>query len=247
MSDYTTKNCTKCGNIYPMTLEYFCAESRRKDGLRSICKECEFKYRQANRDRIAENSRKYNAKNKDKRREYNQINKEKKREYMREYHSANRDERLEYHKKYKLTNKDKLEEYRLANRDKYRINTSRYRARKRQLPDTFTSEQWLTCLEYFNYTCTVCDISFENAKPHADHWMPLTSSECIGTVANNMVCLCASCNTSKGYKLPDIWLVERYGVDKANEVLEKIKCYFDWIIHQEQICRVIALRSKNDE
>lgn len=37
------KRCTKCGNEYPATLDYFFKRSNRKSGLESSCKKCRTK------------------------------------------------------------------------------------------------------------------------------------------------------------------------------------------------------------
>lgn len=199
-------------------------------------------YYQANQDRERERGREYYQenpnkireyyrKNKDKFAEYYQINRDKRLREMREYNSANRGKLSEKSRKYRLVNKavitEKDREYRLANPDKGRIYRLRRRARKQSLPDIFTLDQWITCLEYFGYACVVCSVSFDDIQSHADHWIPLASDECTGTIATNMVCLCSSCNHSKQATMPDVWLIERYGVDRANEILARVNDYFE--------------------
>lgn len=48
----TTKQCTKCGEV--KALDTFSASKRGKHGRRAYCKNCERKYRQENKERIAE-------------------------------------------------------------------------------------------------------------------------------------------------------------------------------------------------
>lgn len=241
--DDTTKTCAKCKKPLPATTEYFHANRGKKDGFNSWCKVCYGEYRQINQDKIAEKDREYRQNNKDKKsargREYYQNNKTKSQEYNRKYYLENKDKIVESTREYARVNKDKLNEkrreygrlYRQSNPEKSRINVLRRRARKRQLPDTFTEQQWIACLEYFGYACVVCGNEFGDATPHADHWLPLTSELCTGTVATNMICLCGSCNSSKNDTLPDIWLKERRGTRKANEVLAQVQTYFEWVIH----------------
>lgn len=53
------KRCTKCGNEYPATLDYFTKHINSKDGLRGHCKECHNKekkfYREKNGRKWYEN------------------------------------------------------------------------------------------------------------------------------------------------------------------------------------------------
>jgi 5-methylcytosine-specific restriction endonuclease McrA len=128
-------------------------------------------------------------------------------------------------------------EYQLANLDKHRIGEQRRRARKRELPDTFTYEQWIACLEYHNYCCAVCGNQlrdlFGNIEPHADHWIPLIKPECPGTTPDNMICLCNKCNSSKSAAMPDVWLRRRFNTRKANEILKRVADYFEWASKRE--------------
>lgn len=227
-------------------------EQNRKYRLDNIDKELlrSQKYYQANKDKKVE----YYENNKEKIDEYHQkyrlINKSKSLEYAREYrrlnknklysknrayYQANKDKVLKQNREYYQANKDQRSEYarkwRRANPDKKRISSARRNARKRSLPSTFTEQQWIACLEYFNYTCAVCSSQlrdlFGDVEPHADHWIPLSSDKCTGTVATNMVCLCSDCNLNKGAKMPDVWLKEKYGTRKANEILKRIDDYFN--------------------
>lgn len=248
MSDDTTKICSKCGQSLPATLEYFHANKRKRDGLRSRCKVCEREYYQANKEAITEQrqadkdkrlkyDREYYQANKEiitkQRREYYQINKDKKLKRQHEWHQANKDKMAEKNREYRQANKEavveKKREWYQANPEKVRVYTINRRARKRSLPDTFTVGQWRDCLEYFSNACAVCGIEFGDSTPHADHWIPLNNPECTGTVVTNMVCLCSSCNLNKQDKLPDTWLIKRYGASQANEIMARIAAYFQSI------------------
>lgn len=124
-----------------------------------------------------------------------------------------------------------------------RVYAERRRARKRSLPDTLTHDEWQRALAYFGNRCAVCERVFEDApalrSKTADHWIPLSSPHCPGTVATNIVPLCGEsadgsggCNHSKGAKLPDEWLKERYGDIAAAEILNRIEAYFAWVRQQ---------------
>jgi hypothetical protein len=77
ISDKPTKQCTKCKQVFPATLEYFQSNRGRKDGLHSWCKICKRKdqrkynhlYYQANHEKILERTRKYHHATKEKQRE----------------------------------------------------------------------------------------------------------------------------------------------------------------------------------
>ncbi len=113
---------------------------------------------------------------------------------------------------------------------------SPYTARKRDLPNTFTSQDWHVALDYWNYRCAICE------RPRglwhtlaADHWVPLTSPNCPGTLPTNIVPLCHGadgCNNSKGAKNPEVWLQKKLGKRRAGQKLAQIESYFDWVLDQ---------------
>lgn len=111
------------------------------------------------------------------------------------------------------------------------IRTQRRLARKRQLPDTLTKTQWLTCLEYFNNSCAVCGKQFNaDCKAYMDHWIPLSDSMCKGTVAENIVCLCGGkngCNESKHNHDARKWLLDFYPATEAQQILDRVSKYFE--------------------
>jgi hypothetical protein len=207
-------------------------------------------YYQANKDAVAKSAREYRQKNKEAfvqyNREYYQENKEAIAQYLREYRQENKETIAKNMREYYQVNKEIITEnsreyqrkWRQKNPDKSRIKTARRQARKRSLPDTFTVEQWLICLEYHHYCCAVCGCQlrdlFGNVEPNADHWYPLSVDGCPGTIADNMICLCNSCNSSKKNKPPAIWLTEKYGTRKANEILQRISDYFEWVRSQNE-------------
>lgn len=219
------KICTKCNNEFPATLEYF---PKRNNHLHSWCRACKLAYnnewRHKNPEKDTAHKQKWNEKNPDKLEEN-----------RKRYYAENREWYLDYGKNYHQENKvkrtEQIMQWRKENPERYRAIWHRYMARKRNLPDTFTGQDWLDCLEYFNYTCAVCGSQlrdlFGNVEPHADHWIPLASELCTGTIPQNMVCLCNSCNTSKNAKLPQAWLEEKYDKRKAKEILNRVQAYFD--------------------
>lgn len=62
-----------------------------------------------------------------------------------------------------------------------------------------------------------------------DHWIPVNSPDCPGTVATNMVPLCQGkngCNNSKADRNPEDFLVSALGKRKASKKIEEINRYF---------------------
>lgn len=242
--EYRQKNKDKAAEYH---LEYYQTNSdkikaRSREYYQANLKKVA-EYRQKNAARIAEISHEYRQKNAAKiaetTRKYRQENKAKVVEWGREWRKNNKEKRDEYQREYRQKNVDSIaeqkREYRQNNLVKSRIAESRRRARKRNLPDTFTHDQWLECLEYFNHCCAVCERQlndlFGEHKAAMDHWKPLSSKECTGTVPENIVPLCHGidgCNNSKGSKLPDQWLKDTYGIRKAKAILKRIDDYFEW-------------------
>lgn len=196
-------------------------------------------YRLKNADTIRVRRRGYYAKNAEANRERNKIyrNKNKDRlaqkqvEYRKTHPRQRRDSDREYRETHIEEIRERNRQWKANNPHTVRIKEQRRRARVRNLPNTFTVQEWNVCLEYFHYTCAVCGCQLRDllgdVEPHADHWIPIASELCTGTIASNIVCLCNTCNLSKNAKLPEQWLIERYGKRKANEIMKQVQDYFD--------------------
>lgn len=236
-------------------------EWNSKNAERSRKRERE--WRIANRERKRQTDREWYDANTEKKREYDRqryiANRDTHREscriwYVKNSEAARRKSKARYWqnperekalaREWVLRNPEKARlskrEYRQQNFEKIRIYIHRREARKRSLADTFTHEQWQHALEYFGGCCAVCgrpvkDL-FNSHTLSADHWIPLSSPDCPGTVATNVLPLCHSkeigaggCNGSKSNKDPEKWLVERFGDKKSAEILKRIQEYFDSI------------------
>jgi hypothetical protein len=133
-------------------------------------------------------------------------------------------------------------------RDQMRVRTyqsarkatyHRRAARKRGLPDTLRGQDWNRALMYFNHTCAVCSKPIRGLfhTVAADHWIPITSPVCPGTVATNIVPLCQGqdgCNNSKSNRDPREWLIGKYGSPKGKQILKRIEDYFEWVREQDK-------------
>jgi hypothetical protein len=255
-----SKICKRCEQTLPATSEYFCKDKSRKDGLCSNCKKCNTakvrEWREANPEKAHENRRAYYDANREtaleRSRAWAEANPERTRERKREWQQNNAERARETQRAWAQENLELVRErsriwgkanperarknstkWRKANPEYNRIKSSRRRAKKKSLLDTFTIQEWFACLEYFHHCCAACGCQlrdlFGEIEANADHWIPIASPDCLGTVKENMICLCNRCNSSKSAKDPEQWLTERFGKKKAKEILKRVKDYFESI------------------
>ena len=107
--------CTKCGNEYPATMEYFKKEKNTKLGLTSICKYCRKLKYDLNIESIRKESRTYYLKNRTKIIEKSKA-----------YAIDHREERRVYSKKWRMNNKKKIKEYSIANKEELNLKRKKY-------------------------------------------------------------------------------------------------------------------------
>jgi 5-methylcytosine-specific restriction endonuclease McrA len=226
-----TKICKKCKREFPATTDFFGREKKRKDGLKSQCKEC-----------IAAQKREYWGKNKEKlykqQLTYKKLNRAFKsdvyfkiKESKKEYYSKNRDKILEWSKnyyskykeqyikrykgKYRNKYKEKSKEYnhkwRQKNKEKIRIYKIKRENKKINLPSNLTSEQWEKINKSFNNCCAYCG---KSGKMTVEHFIPISKGG--EFTINNILPVCLSCNSSKKdrdfkkwYKLQEFYSLER--------------------------------------
>lgn len=198
------KACSACGINKPATTANFYACSGNSDGLLSRCIECESK-------RAAQ----WRGEHKD---------------YLSMKAHQNYQENRE---RYKQSNKRWLAEHPERAKEIAKARTSRYLARKKNLPSTFSAEDLRTAITHFNGCCAVCGNQLNNllgdTKAHMDHWIPLSNPNCPGTVPTNMIPLCGGvngCNQSKQDAEPEEWLKKKFGKRKAKLILNRIEEYF---------------------
>jgi 5-methylcytosine-specific restriction endonuclease McrA len=216
----THKVCIKCGELKPATPEYFYVDGGR---LRLECKACNAaksrEWYAANRDRKADWDKAYRAARPgeaaQKTRAWREANPGRDAKNSKAYRASHRKEKSASHKAWKA-----------ANPEKVKVNHHRYRASKRNLPNSFTAADWTIALDYFGHSCAACRQGLMFLS-HGDHWIPLSSSDCPGTVPHNMVPLCSTCNTSKQDKVPADWLIERFGKRKGTAILRRIEAFLE--------------------
>jgi len=96
----TTKCCTKCGEPYPATLEYFPPDKQMRIGLHSWCRVCFRARSRESKKRADPEKRRRMA------REYYQKNREKRRRIARERYHKNREKIKEYGREYYQKNRE---------------------------------------------------------------------------------------------------------------------------------------------
>lgn len=231
MDSIPEKRCNKCKNFYPPTHEYWYKSKYQSSGLSTYCKTCE---RARSRDYHHRNPEKVKAAKKD----WIEKNRDKhlaikKRHYFK-YHDKHMARMDKYYEEHSQDFIDRVKQWREDNPEKYAIQSAvqfnKRRARKQALPDTFTNDDWLHALEYFGNCCAVCGRPKGLwHKLSADHWIPITSPNCTGTIPSNIVPLCHGidgCNNKKNKQHPDEWLIKTFGKRKAKKIAKRIQDYF---------------------
>lgn len=204
------KLCSNCNTEKP--LEEFHKNKSSKDGHSHRCKDCAKAitrlWYKKNKERDHQNSKRWSKKNPTRRNEH-------KRKWL--------EKNPDYHRAWKKNNPEYL-----------RIAQLKRRARKRELPSKFSVQDWHNCLTYWSNKCAVC--GYCESDPNnkrilvSDHWIPLTSTDCPGTVLTNIIPLCQGkdgCNNSKSDSDPEKWLTIKFGIENAHNKLREIQDYFD--------------------
>jgi hypothetical protein len=235
-NDTTTplKRCSKCGNEYPATLEYFYKHPLGKYGLQYYCKACTGEDSKRRAKKYPEKVREGQA-----RRVNNHPDKT--REYARRYRERHREKTRESEARYRKEHQKQVCEWRArwAKEHPEKVNESnrRHRARKHNLPVAFTTTQAVAALDYWKRRCAFCGIQlnqlsmFEDIQTHMDHFIPLSDKrpDNPGTVVGNMLPSCADCNRHKNGLDPIEWITGKFGKRKAKRVIERIEAYFEWV------------------
>jgi hypothetical protein len=251
------KECHTCHIIQEW--ECFSSEKVRPEGMSHMCKSCDAKKqagaRKRNHAADLVRHQQYREQNGEKirqrQREKYQQNPAPERQRSLIYHYAHRKEANTKSLQYSHTHRERL---RLTNQiyrslhkhkaerlardrqraDEIRIQVANRRARIRELPNTFTADDYLFMMNYWHNACAVCGnqpglywtLAF-------DHWIPLASDECPGTVARNMIPLChglGGCNNSKIHNPALPWLQKRYGKREASRIMRTVQEYFSQVM-----------------
>ena len=189
------RRCSHCEVWYPATRVYFYSSGPQGRYLMSRCKACNLQahaLRNARRRQTSSPDERemFRAKQRIylyayRRRRPKRIYTDKDRHLRREWWKANRD-----------SLRARSRAWNHANPEKMRLSVERYRARKKELPDTLTMQQWESIKIAYDGCCAYCGVRPE--KLTQDHVIPLIAGG--GTVADNIVPACQPCNSSKGIR-----------------------------------------------
>lgn len=151
------------------------------------------------------------------------------REQTRNYRAKNPEVVAATKKRYRAKHSARLQAWRA-------VNWARRSARKRDLPDAFSQDDWQRALDYFNGCCAICGRQLTNLfgthTAAADHWIPLNAADCPGTVPTNMIPLChgeGGCNNRKKDRHPVEFLESTLGKRRASNILKRVNDYFDMV------------------
>lgn len=247
-----TLTCTKCGNEYPATPEYFKPDKRNRTGFSSWCKACHRDYNKRYYDKNLERERARKL-------DYRNANSERARETSREYHRTHKDADREQMRRWRAANHErsneiarqtyrrhrdrylaKFKEHYRKHPEKFRLQSVLRKSRVRNMPTAFTRKDWRYALAYFDNRCAACGRPEDMwTRLAADHWIPVTSADCPGTIPTNIVPLCHAmpgvpagepcCNQSKFNHDPLKWLQKRFGKREAKRIAKRVQEFFETI------------------
>src|SRR5262245_1560599 len=190
------KQCSRCKQVFPATIEYFLGRKERKSGIRSECKLCTkaISAIRCQRDKLkikqsAKKSReKYPEKIKQRMQKWRQAN----RIHVKTYKNA-------YRTQYPQQHREEVRRWKIRNPDKVREQNLRRQSQKKQVAiHDFTVAQWQIVKATYNPRCVYC-----GKKPKRltmDHIIPLSKGG--QHTLNNIVPACRSCNSTKHTKPP---------------------------------------------
>lgn len=195
------RRCRACHEYKPATPDYFCRSSRDSTGLNSKCKACQ----------TVTNVENWKL---GKHVDRNRTNENAKRWRGRNPGKV-RDLMRNYQKKYP---------------EKMRLYVRRRDALKRNLPKGFTLADWQFSLDWWKGCCAYCGRPPGSLRILAmDHYIPLKSPDCPGTIPSNMLPACSKnrgCNNLKSYSDPELWVIATFGENKGRKILARIAEYF---------------------
>lgn len=238
------KRCSLCVQEFPATSEYFSSDKSRPDGLFGQCKTCRNKRQRERRAAHPERYTVYSRRRylKDpaavKRRVLEWQRTAKGRKAKKDYRRRNIVQHQIHNRRHYEANREKLIErtkkWQVQNPERFRANQERRDRRKRSRPIDFTEMDWQFAIDYFSGCCAACGRPFdtESHKAVVDHWIPLASAACPGTIPTNIVPLCHGrdgCNNHKHDRDAIEWLTFQFGTHQAQQIMTRIQDFFSLV------------------
>lgn len=203
--------CSTCGIEKPLTLEFFYAQSSKRSGLRTDCKECvksrTKRWSDINPGRRTQISREWRHKNpekaKAKRRRYCEKNRNTVRAGIARWQAKNPERQKAASARYWKRHRERLlgesAAWKAANPDKCRVQWRTRRARKRGAIGHHTAEDAATIRKHQHNRCAYCRDALGRSA-HLDHIISLSRGG--SNWPSNLQWLCAPCNLSKNARDP---------------------------------------------
>ncbi len=197
--------CNKCKKEKPLTDFY--KDRSNASGYSYRCKECK---------RIQQNK-------------YHENNREAKRDYMEKYRKENphiqklwKQKNPDYMKNHYAENKEiyhnNMRKWRMENRNRAAGYSRAYRARKAEVKNDLTEEEWFGIINHFGNSCAYCG---NNTDITLDHVIPISKGG--DHSKNNVVPACMSCNASKQARDVEEWYSKQdfYDENNLNKIIEE--------------------------
>lgn len=220
-----TKQCTKCGQEFPATYEFW---HKKLTGFQPVCKKCAREnlryWRKNNPQKNRDGQRRWREANHERMRQYEadrrRKNPEKMREYGRRYRITHREKMADKSRRWANDNRERMRKrmrhWYEANRAKVSVTTKRWRSnnlskvrayaarRRARLANAIGNGPNDVSKMYANQKgrCWYCLIDI-SAGYHVDHRIPLSRGG--SNHPSNLVLACPNCNLSKHDKLPHEW------------------------------------------
>ena len=179
-----------------------------------VCKEQKLQYRNGRKDATRENNKRFHEANKERMNEksrlnnpiYQRENKEKLSIKRKSWYSENKTEKLNKDKIYRETNRKRILEqrkvYRQENRDIVRAGKLRRKAALKNARVKWDNDELTLLVELEATDLCILREKITGFEWHVDHMIPICAESVSGLhVWNNLQCLPASINESKGNRL----------------------------------------------
>lgn len=200
------RECSKCHNVFPFTIEFFNSSDRAKSGLRSNCRECDRKrhkrWYEENREYAIASVSEWSKHNPDKKAISNT-------KWAKKHPERIRIIKNNYVNRHPERVRKSKSDYDKRNPENRLARTRNRRAMLRGAEGIHTQEDVLKQYALQEGRCYYCNVEVGN-KYHVDHFHPIAKGG--SNWPDNIVISCKACNLKKGDKLPEEWIIELLGL-----------------------------------